>query len=167
MALVCFTEAETNLKNALKASGDMSRIWITISQASRTGATADIRFRGWTIPKGWGVRICLREPHRDPAAFARPDTYEPDRFLTQPPSGAVYAPFGMGAHACIAGELVVALGGLLVEELATGFDLAIAADGHRVLGTYHWEPAAGFAVRLTPRVEPDAHARPQAVGRSA
>ena len=38
-------------------------------------ATTDIRFAGWTIPKGWGVRICLREPHRDPAAFVRPDAY--------------------------------------------------------------------------------------------
>ena len=37
-----------------------------------------------------------------------------------------------------------------VEELATGFDLSIAADGPRVLGTYHWEPAPGFAVRLAP-----------------
>jgi hypothetical protein len=39
-----------------------------------------------------------------------------------------------------------------VEELATGFDLAIATDGYRVLGTYHWEPAPGFAVQLAPRV---------------
>ena len=37
-----------------------------------------------------------------------------------------------------------------VEELATGFELSIAADGPRVLGTYHWEPAPGFAVRLAP-----------------
>ena len=133
------------------------------AEAVMRKAVADVRFGGWTIPKGWGVRICLREPHRDPAAFARPDAYEPDRFLARPPSGAVYAPFGMGAHACIAGELVVALGGLLVEELATGFDLAIAADGHRVLGTYHWEPAAGFAVRLTPRAAPDGYGRPGAV----
>ncbi|MGE3295142.1 MAG: cytochrome P450 [Geminicoccaceae bacterium] len=121
------------------------------AEAVMRKATADIRFAGWTIPKGWGVRICLREPHRDPAAFVRPDAYEPDRFLTQAPTAATYAPFGLGAHACVAAELVVALGGLLVAELATGFDLAIAADGHRVLGTYHWEPAPGFAVRLAPR----------------
>jgi cytochrome P450 len=121
------------------------------AEAVMRTATAEIRFAGWTIPKGWGVRICLREPHRDPAAFARPDAYEPDRFLAQPPSGVTYAPFGLGAHACVAAELVVALGGLLVEELATGFDVTIAADGYRVLGTYHWEPAPGFAVRLAPR----------------
>lgn len=134
------------------------------AEAVMRKAVADVRFAGWTIPKGWGVRICLREPHRDPAAFARPDAYEPDRFLTRPPSGAVYAPFGMGAHACIAAELVVALGGLLIEELATGFDLAIATDGHRVLGTYHWEPAEGFAVRLTPRAVPDGLGQSGAVG---
>ena len=38
----------------------------------------------------------------------------------------------------------------VVEELAAGFKLSIAADGPRVLGSYHWEAAPGFAVRLTP-----------------
>ncbi len=114
-------------------------------------ATADIGFAGCTIPKGWGVRICLREAHRDPARFDRPHTFRPERFLDDPPSSARPTPhsdwartpasppsWSSSSRAC------------LVEELATGFDLSIAADGPRVLGTYHWEPAPGFAVRLTP-----------------
>ena len=37
-ALVVFTLADTNLKNARNASGDMSRIWITVSVVSRNAA---------------------------------------------------------------------------------------------------------------------------------
>ena len=36
LALVVFTLADTNLKNARNASGDMSRIWITVSVVSRS-----------------------------------------------------------------------------------------------------------------------------------
>ena len=120
------------------------------AEAVMRKATADIAFAGYAIPKGWGVRICLREPHRDPARFERPDTFDPDRFLEHTATASTYAPFGLGAHSCVAAELVLALGGLFVEELATGFELSIAADGPQVLGTYHWEPAPEFAVRLTP-----------------
>lgn len=123
------------------------------AEAVMRSATTDIAFAGWTIPKGWGVRICLREPHRDPAHFDRPDCYEPDRFLRSPPSAAAYAPFGVGAHACVAGELVVALAGLMLEELASSSELAVASGVSRVMGTYHWEPAHDFAVRLTPIVQ--------------
>ena len=38
LALVVFTLADTNLKKARKASGDMSRIWITVSVVSRRAA---------------------------------------------------------------------------------------------------------------------------------
>jgi cytochrome P450 len=120
------------------------------AEAVLRSATADIAFSGWTIPKGWGVRICLREPHRDPRHFADPDGFEPDRFLRDPPTGSAYAPFGVGAHACVAGEPVLALAGLMLEELAAGSELAVARDGPRMMGAYHWEPAHDFAVRLTP-----------------
>jgi cytochrome P450 len=120
------------------------------SEALMRTATADIGFAGCTIPKGWGVRICLREAHRDPARFDRPHAFRPERFLDDAPSSAAYAPFGLGAHTCVAAELVVELARLLVEELVEGFDLAIAADGPRVLGAYHWEPHPSFAVRVEP-----------------
>ena len=62
--------------------------------------------------------------------FARPDAYEPDRFLTanhrcrSTPQLALVPMLALAQ----AGDRV---GGLLVEELAIGFDLAIAADGPR------------------------------------
>lgn len=40
LALVCFTLADTNRKNALKASGDMSCIWITISVTCLSTSTS-------------------------------------------------------------------------------------------------------------------------------
>ena len=41
--------------------------------------TADIRFHGYRFPKGWRVRICIREGHRSADAFDRPDEFDPDR----------------------------------------------------------------------------------------
>ena len=29
-------------------------------------ATTEVRFRGFVIPKGWAIRVCTQESHRDP-----------------------------------------------------------------------------------------------------
>ena len=43
--------------------------------------TRDIEHKGVVIPRGWLVRLCVRESHQDPAIFANPDVFDPDRFL--------------------------------------------------------------------------------------
>ena len=55
---------------------------------------------GYHIPAGWLVRICVRESHRDPASFAEPDRFDPDRFKGSWPDSDVYAPLGIGRTAC-------------------------------------------------------------------
>jgi cytochrome P450 len=42
--------------------------------------------------------------HRLPGAFERPTTFDPERWATGMPAArrAVYAPFGIGTHSCIA-----------------------------------------------------------------
>ena len=45
-------------------------------------ALHDIHFEGFLIPKGWLVRIGIRESHRDAKIFANPHDFNPDRFLT-------------------------------------------------------------------------------------
>lgn len=123
------------------------------SEALLRVAADEIHLEGQRIPRGWGVRICLREAHRDPAAFERPDAFLPDRFMTDRPAPAEYAPFGLGAHTCIAAELSVELARLFVEELAAGYELRSDARP-RAFGAYHWEPGAGFVALLEPLAGP-------------
>jgi cytochrome P450 len=114
-------------------------------------ATADIAFRGFVIPRGWLVRVCVYESHRDPAVFRDPDAFDPDRFLARTYARSEYAPLGGDRHACLGEHLIRALGRVMVRELARGFDLALADDGAPELGPLHWRPSRRFRVRLAPR----------------
>jgi cytochrome P450 len=59
-----------------------------------------------------------------------------------------HSPFGFDHHHCIAGDLVVQLSSILVEELVHGFCWEVLADGPCQRGPFHWGPAAAFAIRL-------------------
>ena len=49
--------------------------------------------------------------------FPDPDQFDPQRFIGPPDE---YSPFGFDHHHCIAGDLVVQLSSILVEELVHG-----------------------------------------------
>ena len=114
-------------------------------------ATADIAFRGFVIPRGWLVRVCVRESHRDPAVFRDPDAFDPDRFLGRSFARDEYAPFGGDRHACLGEHLTRALGRIVVNELARGWELAVTSDGPPEMGALHWRPSRRFRLRLTRR----------------
>jgi cytochrome P450 len=116
-------------------------------------ATREFTFEGYRIPEGSNVCTLLRETHRDPAVFDEPDRFDPHRFLGRRYSADEYAPFGIGAHRCIADALVTRLGTIFVEELVMGFEWSVAEDGPLHRGKYHWEPAAVFAIDLSVRRE--------------
>ena len=110
--------------------------------------TDDIRFHGYRFPKGWRVRICIREGHRSADAFERPTEFDPDRWLdrTHPPTE--YAPFGLYRHHCLAARLTQRVGAIFLEELARGYRLTITDDGPREHGRFHWRPSPRLRVRL-------------------
>jgi cytochrome P450 len=108
----------------------------------------NITFDGWGIPKGGFLRACIREGHRDPAVFPDPDRFDPQRFIGRKYGPDEYSPFGFDHHHCIAGDLVVQLSSILVEELVHGFCWEVLADGPCQRGPFHWGPAAAFAIRL-------------------
>lgn len=114
-------------------------------------AVADIDFKGFRIPRGWLVRVCIREGHRDPARFAEPERFDPHRFLAQSYGPREYSPLGMLGHACIGAQIVSRIGQIFVTELARSFDLAIVADGPREFGVDHWTPSSTFRIALRPR----------------
>lgn len=104
----------------------------------------------FVVPKGWLVRVCIRDIHRQAAVFADPTRFDPDRFLTTPGLDA-YAPFGASRISCLGESVALQFGRLLALELAHGYDVAVAADGPPELGPFHWQPSGRLRVRLTPR----------------
>ena len=114
-------------------------------------ATGDIRFGGYLIPKGWLVRLCIRESHRDPAVFADPDRFDPDRFLGRSYTREEYSPFGLHRHTCIGDHLTRTVARIFATELAA-YDSTVVSDGPPEFGKWqHWTPSSAFRITLTPR----------------
>ena len=113
-------------------------------------ATNDIGFHGYRIPKGWRIRICIREAHRDPAIFSRPSEFNPDRFVDQSYPVQSFAPFGLFRHRCVGAQVSYLVGRIFVEEMARAYRLTIIDDGPRQHGRFHWQPSPRLRVRLDP-----------------
>ena len=128
---------------------------ISQSEYIARSADADIEIGGYVIPRGYLVRVCIREIHRSAAAFPDPMRFDPDRFL-ESPSPARYAPLGASRILCLGEGITMSLGRLFALELARGYDLEVLADGPEELGPFHWQPSGRFRVRLTPRPAADA-----------
>lgn len=118
-------------------------------------AAADIHFGGFLVPKRWQVRVCVQESHRDPAVFADPDRFDPDRFLGRRYTRAEYSPFGLPGKSCLGDHVTRAVARLFVTALA-GYDCTVVSDGPPELTSFqHWGPNPAFRVTLAPRTELD------------
>ena len=111
-------------------------------------ALHDIQFEGYLIPKGWLVRIGIRESHRDPEIFANPHEFNPDRFLTSSYGPKQYSPFGIQQKSCVGKGLTLWIGQKFVLELASGLQWKVVQDGPRQLGFFHWRPNSRLRVRM-------------------
>jgi cytochrome P450 len=107
----------------------------------------DIEFENFTIPKGWSLRICIREGHRDGDIFSDPHQFDPDRF-EQKFTKEEYSPLGMLRHSCLGAQIVDMIGALFVCELARSYDCVATRDGPREYGRAHWEPSGRFRIAL-------------------
>jgi cytochrome P450 len=103
------------------------------------------------IPRGWLVRICLRESHQNPHVFERPASFNPDRFLNRSYSRTEYAPFGAGMkHACLGEELSRLVAAIFAEELVGGRSWHSVVEAPPEYGPWrHWRPGSAWRVAAT------------------
>jgi cytochrome P450 len=98
----------------------------------RTLAPVDLG--GVRIPAGAEVLYSLYALHRDPAVFAEPDHFDPDRWLPERvrevPRHA-FVPFGAGAHRCLGEHFGVAEATVATAAIAGRWRLR-PVPGHRV-----------------------------------
>jgi cytochrome P450 len=116
-------------------------------------ATRTIRHGDLVVPRGWLVRLCVQESHRDATIFERPDTFDPDRFLRRTYTRREYSPFGAGLrHACLGEGLTKMVGRAFVEELARDYEWATVQDGPPEYSTWrHWRPSSDWRITVKRR----------------
>ena len=121
------------------------------SESRYRRATADLELDGFRIPKGWLVRMCIRESHRDPRVFADPLRFDPERFANRTLTRAEYAPFGNFRLACIGEDVTKRVAARFARELACGFDWTVTKDSPpRINNWGHNAPSAALSLRMTP-----------------
>jgi cytochrome P450 len=108
----------------------------------------DIHFNGFLIPKGWLVRIGIRESHRDPGIFADANDFNPDRFASSSYGSKQYSPFGIGQKSCLGKGLTLWIGQVFTLELARDFHWRVLQDGPRELGVFHWRPSPKLRIQI-------------------
>lgn len=112
-------------------------------------ALDNIEFHGFTIPRGWLIRIGVRESHLDKRFFAHADRFDPDRFLQQTEH---YYPLGIGNKSCLGRGITLWLGQKLISALVRQSHWHTIADGPRELGVFHWQPSRRFiALMIEPK----------------
>jgi cytochrome P450 len=111
----------------------------------------EVSFGGFVIPKGWLVRICVRESHRSAEIFDNPEAFDPDRFLGRRYSRDEYSPFGASRIMCLGEELTKTFGRIFSSEAALAYDWSVVSDGPREFRRWHWKPSSRFRVTISPR----------------
>ena len=107
---------------------------------------------GTVVPKGWLIRVCVRESHRDPSVFDAAETFNPDRFERRTFTRREYSPFGAGGRtACIGEGLTRMVAAVFAEEVVRGWRWRTANDGPPEYGPWrHWRPSSNWRVTAMP-----------------
>ena len=62
---------------------------------------APLALAGHHVPVGTNVSPCIHLVHRRPDVYPEPDSFQPTRFLCNPPNSTEWIPFGGGTRRCV------------------------------------------------------------------
>lgn len=117
----------------------------------------DLVFDDVRLRRGWLVRVCVAESHRDPDIFACPAHFT-DRFLERRPPPSEFAPFGVDRHACNSAGLASAIAEAILTSIAAEPDIEWVASGDLRRDPRHWahwRPGPGLALRRATSTDHD------------
>lgn len=94
---------------------------------------------GYLFPKGWLLRLCVRESHRRSDIFENPDVFDPDRFARRKFSSSEYSPFGFHRHACLGVPTTHMIGAWVIESLVRTRDWTVREEDPPTRSFRHWK----------------------------
>ncbi len=110
----------------------------------------------WTIPPSAAVLVDAYGVHHDPRTYPDPEAFRPERFLTDPPDGYSFLPFGGGAHRCLGASLALLEMKIVLREMLARVELerTSTALARAVPGGPTLRPRGGARVRVLARRAP-------------
>jgi cytochrome P450 len=81
----------------------------------------------WMIPPRVPILVDAYGVHRDPAVYAEPDVFRPERFLGGQPDHYAFLPFGGGAHRCLGATLATLEAKVVLREILRCLDFSAAS----------------------------------------
>ncbi|MEO6792225.1 MAG: cytochrome P450 [Mycobacterium sp.] len=94
-------EADTDENTLRRATiREVQRVRTVIDFAGRHVYAPSVQIGEWVIPHGYSVIVGINQIHQNPAAFADPDRFDPQRYLTGSPSAFEWLPYGGGSRRC-------------------------------------------------------------------
>jgi cytochrome P450 len=85
-------------------------------------ALADDTLGGHPVAAGTTVVVSLYNCHRDPAVWAAPHEFRPERHAHAGSERRAWIPFGLGQHMCVGMRVAMAEGPLVLARLAQRFE---------------------------------------------
>jgi cytochrome P450 len=122
-------------------------------------AAVDVCVGGYLIPKGTLILWSAHLAGRDPAAWVRPLTFDPDRFVDPPAdrralADLAWVPFGRGTRNCIGFALAQMELTLIIARLAQRLDVqAVADEPPRPVGMVVNRPRGGAPMSVAVRTD--------------
>ena len=116
----------------------------------------DVAFEGFSLPRGWLVRVCVWESHRSADVFEDAERFNPDRFLDRDYSPSAYSPFGADRHACNGVPMTNVICRAFLEQLTGVYQWGVERDqdlDRDFRHWSHWRPGAALRLRLDPITE--------------
>jgi CRP-like cAMP-binding protein len=109
-------------------------------------ALQTFEFAGYTIPAGSYIFFAICVPHFDPRYFSDPLVFDPDRYLPPRSEGLranAYAPYGLGAHACLSVGLVETITMITMIGLLRTIELTLHPKNYKLRVVVNPMPGPG------------------------
>jgi cytochrome P450 len=105
----------------------------------------------WTLKPGVLILVDAQGIHSDPELYPEPTQFRPERFISHPPDGYAYIPFGGGAHRCLGASLAMLELETFIEVLTAHVELHPDGPPARLVRRgITLAPGNGGRVRIAP-----------------
>jgi cytochrome P450 len=124
-------EQVAKLRYVRRVLDEALRLWPTAPGFAREARADTVLGGRYPMRAGQWALVLLPLVHRDPAVWAAPEAFDPDRFApasVKARPAHVYKPFGTGERACIGRQFAVHEATLALGTLLRRYDLVAPSD---------------------------------------